>query len=67
MMNKDLGFGGPLYVEELKLISATLASIQDKIKTGHGKREFAQIKGSIDSLIELNTQGDDNDGNWVSM
>lgn len=67
MMNEDLRFGGTLYVEELKLISATLISIQDKIKTGHGKREFARIKSDIDSLIEVNTQSDDNDGNWVSM
>ena len=66
-MKEDLRFGGPRYVEELKLISKTLETIQDKIITGHGKREYASIKSSVDSLIDANTQGHDNDGSWVSM
>lgn len=63
-MEEDLRFGGPKYVEDLKLISSTLASIQDQIKTGHGKGEFTRIKGSIDSLIEINTP--ENGMNWIS-
>ena len=66
-MEDDLKFGGLKYVQELKLINNTLETIKDKIVTGHGKREYARIKDSIDSLIYANSQGNENDGNWVSM